>query len=305
MSPLSEALFLMAGYNTAIVCVGTALLGAAAGAIGSFILLRRRSLASDAAGHATLPGLGLAFIIMALAGNDGRWLPGLMAGALLSAALGLVCVQAISRHTGLPEDAAIGAVLSVFFGLGIVMLTIVQSLPTGRQAGLASYLLGSAAGMLRHEAEFIAVLAMLVTTVIAVLHRPLVLLCFERDYARSQGLPVDLLDLILSGLLLALIVTSIKIVGVVLSVALSITPAVTARFWTNQVNIMVPISATLGALGGHIGAALSSITPDLPTGAVIVLVLFALFLASLLLAPTNGILVATFSRHRPRIPHDG
>lgn len=293
---LLDALLLRAGYNTTLVSLGTALLGAAAGAVGTFVLLRKRSLVSDAAGHATLPGLALAFIALWWLTGDGRWMPGLMLGAALSAALGLVALHAITHRTRLPEDAAIGAVLSAFFGAGVVLLTVLQNLPTGRQAGISNYLLGSAAGMLRSEAELILVMAAVVAIVVYLLRRPLTVLCFDPHYAALGGIRVQWVDAALSLLLLTVVVTSLKIVGVVLSVALSIMPAVSARFWSRRVRSMVPIAAMLGATGGYVGAALSSAAPRLPTGAVIVLTLFALFLISLLFAPERGVL-ATVLRH--------
>lgn len=297
MNALLQALMLNAGYNTMLVCIGAALLGAAAGAVGAFVLLRRRSLATDAAGHATLPGLAAAFIIAALVTGDGRWLPGLMTGAALSAALGLFTVHWLTVRTRLKEDAAIGMVLSVYFGAGTVLLTVIQSMQTGRQAGIASFLLGSAAGMLRSEAELIAIMALLTAVAIFLLRRPLSLICFDPDYAEVSGVPVRLMDLALSGVLLLVVVASLKVVGLVLSVALSIMPAVSARFWTNRVHYMVPISAAIGATGAYIGAAISSTAPNLPTGAVIVLTLFCLFGLSMLFAPARGVL-ATAIRHQ-------
>lgn len=300
MSLFLDALFFQAGYNTAVVCAGAALLGAAAGALGTFILLRRRSLASDAAGHATLPGLATAFIIMALANGDGRWLPGLMLGAACSAALGLWCIHLLATRTRLHHDAAIATVLSVFFGLGVVLLTVVQSLNTGRPAGINAYLLGSAAGMLRHEAELIALMALATGLSVFLLRRPLTLLCFDRQHASVTGMSTHLLDLALSVLLLALVVTSLKIVGLVLSVALGIVPAVAARFWTDRVPVMVAVSTVIGATGSHIGAALSSTAHPLPTGALITLSLFGLFVVSLLVAPAGGLLATALRRQRYR-----
>ncbi len=296
MNDLIDALLLRAGYNTSLVCVGAALLGAAAGAIGTFVLLRRRSLASDAAGHATLPGLAAAFIVMAWLTGDGRWLPGLLAGAAVSAALGLAVVHALSARTRLPEDAAIGVVLSVFFGIGVVLMTVLQAMDTGRQAGISTFLLGSAAGMLRREAELIAVMALVTIGLVWLLRRPLTLLCFDHDHAAMSGVPVRWVDLALSALLLAVVVTGLKVVGLVLSVALTIIPAVAARFWTHRVHHMVPTAAAIGAAGSYVGAAVSSSASNLPTGAVIVLTLFAVFVISLLFAPARG-LAANALRH--------
>ena len=146
------ALTLQAGYNSALVTLGAAMLGLAGGAAGAFVFLRKRALVSDAISHATLPGIALAFLVMVAAGGDGRWLPGLLLGSALSAAVGLLLVDWMARTTRLSEDAAIGAVLSVFFGFGITLLTVIQTVPSGRQAGLGSFLLGQTAGMLASEA---------------------------------------------------------------------------------------------------------------------------------------------------------
>ena len=296
MNGFLAALALQAGYNTAVVSIGAALLGASAGAIGAFVLLRKRSLVSDAIGHATLPGLAGAFILMALLTGDGRFLPGLLVGAAASAALGLVAVDWIVRRTRLGEDAAIGAVLSVFFGLGIVLLTVIQSLDTGGQAGIATYLVGSTAGMLRSEAETIAVAGLLVVVAIFVLRRPFVLVCFDPEYAATRGIDVRRTDLAMMALLLAVTVIGLKVAGLVLIVALTIIPPVAARFWTNRPEAMVVIAAAIGGLSGYVGTAVSSVDAALPTGALVVLFAFAAFLVSLVVSPVRGVAAAAFTR---------
>lgn len=296
MNAFLAALALQAGYNTAVVSVGAALLGASAGAIGAFVLLRKRSLVSDAIGHATLPGLAGAFILMALLTGDGRFLPGLLVGAAASAALGLVTVDWIVRRTRLGEDAAIGAVLSVFFGLGIVLLTVIQSLDVGGQAGIVTYLVGSTAGMLRSEAETIAVAGLAVVAAIFVLRRPFVLVCFDPEYAATRGIDVRRTDLAMMALLLAVTVIGLKVAGLVLIVALTIIPPVAARFWTNRPEAMVVIAAAIGGLSGYVGTAVSSVDAALPTGALVVLFAFAAFLVSLVVSPVRGVAAAAFTR---------
>jgi len=292
-----EALTLGAGYNAALVAVGAALLGLAAGAAGTFLFLRKRALVSDAVAHATLPGIGLAFVVMAALGGDGRNLLGLMAGSALTATAGLLLVEWIARRTRLAEDAAIGAVLSVFFGFGVVLLTVIQTMTSGRQAGLEDFLLGATAGMLFTDAVVIAVGGALTVALVMVLRRPMTLVAFDPGYAAALGIDVRRIDLAIMALTMAVVVVGLKVVGLILIVALLIIPGVTARFWTERAERMIWIAGGTGAVSGWVGAAISASAPALPTGPIIVLVATALFLLSLLFAPGRGVLAALL-RHR-------
>jgi manganese/zinc/iron transport system permease protein len=298
MAGFFDALMLQAGYNAALVTIGAGLLGFAAGAAGTFLFLRKRALVSDAVAHATLPGIGLAFLVMVALGGDGRNLIGLLAGAALSALIGLVLVDAIVRRTRLAEDAAIGAVLSVFFGFGVVLLTVIQSLGRGRQAGLEDFLLGATAGMLLHDALLIAIGGAVVVALIWVLRRPMTLVAFDPGHAAALGVPVARIDLAMMGLVMAVTVIGLTLVGLILIVALLIIPAVTARFWTDRVERVLWIAGGIGGAAGYLGAALSASAPDLPTGPVIVLIAAGLFALSLMLAPRRGVLAALLARRR-------
>lgn len=298
MDQFFRALILSAGYNTALVCIGATILGASAAAIGTFVLLRKRSLVSDAISHSTLPGLAIAFMIQAVVTGDGRFMPVLLIGATLSAVVGLFAVQWITSRTRLHEDAAIGSVLSVFFGLGIVLLTVIQTMNTGKQAGIASYLLGSTAGMLMSEVQTIAVASLIVGVLIFFYRRQFTIVCFDPDYASVSGYDVQRIDLIMMALLLAITVIGLKVAGLILIVALTIIPPVTARLWTDRSAIMVYISALFGGLSAYIGAAISSVDYGLPTGAVIVLVAFSLFILSLLFSPNRGVFAVALRRRR-------
>lgn len=296
-----NALTFNAGYNTAIVAIGAVLLGWAGGTVGTFLLLRQRSLVSDALSHATLPGVGVAFLVMAWSGGSGRFLPGLLIGAAISAMLGLAGVEWLTRRTRLQSDAAIGAVLSSFFGLGVVLLTVIQSLGIGRQAGIGSFLLGSTSGMLRNEAITLAVLALGVAFLVFVLRRQLTLVCFDETFARTSGIDIRRTDLLLMLLVMAVTVTGLRVVGLILVVALLIIPPVAARFWTDKTNTMVVVSGVVGGISGFIGTALSASVPNFPAGPVIVLVAACLFVFSLLFAPARGVFYGlyrsrTFSR---------
>jgi manganese/zinc/iron transport system permease protein len=293
---LADALLLQLGYNATLVTIGAALLGVSAGVTGTFLFLRKRALVSDAISHATLPGVGLAFLIMVAFGGDGRNLLGLMLGSAISAWLGLLSVSWLTRRTRLAEDAAIGAVLSVFFGFGIVLLTVIQTLGSGRQAGLEGFLLGSTAGMLWADAIVIATGGALTLALILILRRPMTLVAFDPEFAAARGTRVDRIDLAMMGLVMAVTVVGLKIVGLILIVALLIIPPVTARFWTEQSDRVVLLAGLIGGASAYVGAAISASAPNLPTGPIIVLVGFSLFALSLLLAPNRGVLAAVL-RH--------
>lgn len=287
---LLDALLFSAGYNAAVVAAGCAAFGLAAGALGCFVLLRGRALIADTAAHATLPGVAGAFIVAALAGWEVRSLPLLLAGAAVTAAAAVLLVGGLTAGGRIRDDAAMALVLSIGFGIGVVLMSVVQSLPVGGQAGLKGFILGQAAGMSAADAYMIALLAVVALLVVAVLFRPLAVLCFDREFAAAVGLNVRALDLALLGLMLAVTVAGLRAVGLILVVALMVIPAVTARLITERLEAMVPIAAVLGALAAWFGAALSAGLPGLPTGATITLVACALFVAALLFAPRRGAL---------------
>lgn len=297
MNLFLEALLLQAGYNSALVAIGAGLLGIAAGSAGTFLFLRKRALVSDAVAHATLPGVGLAFMVMVAFGLDGRNLIGLLLGSAVTAGIGLYVVEWMARRTRLAEDAAIGAVLSVFFGLGIVLLTVIQTMTSGKQAGLESFLLGSTAGMLFEDAVIIALGGAAAVAMVYILRRPMTLVAFDPEFAAASGVDVRRIDLAMMGLVMAVTVIGLKLVGLILIVAMLIIPSVTARFWTDRTERVLWIAGAIGGLAGYVGAAISASAPDLPTGPIIVLVCFGLFAVSLLFAPNRG-LVAAIVRHR-------
>lgn len=299
-STLLDALTLRAGHNTALVVVGTTLLGIAGGLAGSFALLRKRSLFVDALGHATLPGICIAFLVAPLVGLPGRSLPVLLVGAALSALAATLLVQGLLRFTRLSDDAAIGAVLSVLFGVGVVLLSVIQTLPSGDQGGLKSFLFGQTAAMQRGDAILLAAIAAVAAAVSIAFMKELALLSFDESFARAIGLPAGRLDLVLLALVVAVTVAGLQAVGLVLVIAIVVIPPVTARLWTDRVRTLVPLAAALGGASGWLGASLSSMAPRQPAGALIVLTSAALFLVSLAVAP-RGLLRAAAHRVESRL----
>jgi manganese/zinc/iron transport system permease protein len=283
-------------YNTRVVVGGTALLGVAAGVIGSFTLLRKRALMGDALSHAMLPGIGLAFMVSVAAGGTGKSLSLLLLGATLSGLLGLGIILLVRNLTRLKEDATLGIVLSVFFGAGVALLGVVQRMGEGHSAGLESFIYGKTASMIASDAARIAVAAALVLAVCTALFKEFKVLCFDADYASAQGWPTVWLDVVMMGLVVIVTVIGLQAVGLILIIALLIIPPASARFWTERLRTMTILAALMGATACAIGAAASALLPNLPSGAMIVLVGAILFLLSLLFGVRRGIIIRWFRR---------
>lgn len=271
-------------YNTLIVLVGTSLLGASAGLVGSFAVLRRQALMGDALSHAALPGICLAFMW-----RGQRDLPALLTGALLTGLLGICLVAGLRRWTRIKEDAAIGIVLSVFFGAGVSLSRLIQqTTTTGSKAGLDSYILGKTAGMISQDVTWIAGVSLFSLLVVLLCYKEFKLAAFDSGFASAQGWPALVLDLTMMGLVAVTVVLGLPVVGVVLMAALLILPGAAARFWTDRLGRMLLLSALFGTLVGGIGTSLSARYSGMPAGPIIVLVGTAVFLVSVLFAPRRG-----------------
>lgn len=290
----------LADYNTRVVVIGVGALGLAAGAVGTFLLLRKRALLSDTLAHATLPGVGGAFILMTMLGGTGKWMPGLLLGAAITGVLGVLVVQFILQNSRIREDAALGIVLSVFFAVGIVLLILIQNMGTGHAAGLKSFIYGKTASMLAREAWAIVIVALLCAAACALLFKELTLLCFDPEFGRAQGWPIHWLDLGLMILIVVVTMIGLQAVGLILVVALLIIPPAAARFWTEHLPTLVGCSALLGGVSCLLGAALSALFPRLPAGAVIVLVAGALFALSLVFGRQRGLVQRGLQQRRLR-----
>ncbi len=285
--------------NTRIVLLGTTVLGIAAGVVGALALLRKRSLVGDAVAHAALPGICLAFLIV-----GDRNFVAFMIGATVTGVLAAAFVSMVRRFTRVQEDAAIAIAIGGFFGVGIVLSSIIQKRPGGNSAGLDGFIFGKAASMVTSDAVTILCVAAGVLSVCALLIKEFRLLCFDREFAAGQGWPTFALDLLLMALVCVCTVAGLQAVGVVLIVALLIIPAVAARFWTNRLGVMLWLSAIFGGLSGLLGTVLSATVPTpegslsrgWPTGPLIVLVAAGIFVGSLLAAPRRGLLADVLRR---------
>ncbi|MDM5233998.1 metal ABC transporter permease [Lysinibacillus pakistanensis] len=274
----------MLSGNLLWVLSGTMLLGIAAGITGTFSFLQKQSLVGDAAAHAALPGIALAFLL-----TGQKELPILMLGAGITSALSVYCIQWIVSFSKLKADAAIGLVLTVFFGIGVVFLTVVNRSPLGNQSGLNNFIFGKAATMTKADLMWLFISATIIILVSLLLYKEWKLLIFDPVYAKGIGLPIEALKATLTVLIVMTIVTGIQAVGVILMSALLIIPAASAKLWTKKLSSMLMLSAIIGGVSGITGTFISAMRTGLSTGPIIVLVAAAIFFLSYFISPSGQI----------------
>ncbi len=280
-------------YTLRTVALGTAVLGIVSGALGTYAVLRRQSLLGDAMSHAALPGVVLAFMI-----TGSREPLVLIIGAGISGIIGTLFMLVITRFTRLRADSALGIILSVFFGFGLILLQVVERLGLPNRAGLNVFLFGQAATLLQRDVVIMLVISTVVLALVALFWKEFKLLSFDRDFGSSLGFNMVWLDIILISLLVLAIVIGLQAVGVVLMSAMIVAPAAAARQWTDSLAIMMILSAIFGATSGIAGAIISSTGAGLSTGPVVVLVISSIVLFSILFATKRGIVWSWFARLR-------
>ena len=275
------------------VVVGAILLTASSAVVGTFTFLKKKALVGDAVAHSVLPGICLAFILSGT--KNPIWM---ILGAFLTGWISLVIIDHITTKSKIKEDTAIALILSVFFGIGILMLTNIQHSGNPAQTGLDSFLFGKAAALVGQDLIVFGIVAVILIITVALFFKELKLIAFDSNYAKALGLPVKALDLLLTSLSVLAVVTGIQAVGVVLMTAMLITPAAAARFWTNDVFKMTLIAAILGGISGLSGAYVSYVAPAMPTGPWIVIIISVIAIVSFFIAPKRGIFARSIQQRK-------
>jgi manganese/zinc/iron transport system permease protein len=272
-------------YTFQVIAIGTAILGAVCGMLGSFAVLRKQSLLGDAISHAALPGIAIAFLITGAKDSNV-----LLLGALVSGLVGTFWIRGIITKTHLKSDTALGLILSLFFGFGMLLLTFIQKQPNANQAGLDKYLFGQAATLLIEDVWLMAIVTGLCLIVLLLFWKEFKLLLFDADYTKTLGFNVKFIDILITSFIVLAIVLGLQTVGVVLMSAMLLAPAAAARQWTNSLATMVFLAAVFGAFSGVFGTIISASQNNLSTGPVIVIVAGVFVIFSFIFSPGRGLL---------------
>ena len=272
-------------YTFLVIAIGTAILGAVCGMLGSFAVLRKQSLLGDAISHAALPGIAIAFLITGAKESNV-----LLLGALISGLVGTFWIRGIITKTHLKSDTALGLILSLFFGFGMLLLTFIQKQPNANQAGLDKYLFGQAATLVESDVWLMAIVTGICLIIMLTFWKEFKILLFDKDYAKTLGFNTKTIDILITSFIVLAIVLGLQTVGVVLMSAMLLAPAAAARQWTNSLSKMVFLAAVFGAFSGVFGTAISSSQNNLSTGPVIVLVASVFVIFSFIFSPSRGLL---------------
>lgn len=276
---------ILQSYTTQMVLLGTALLGLASGIAGTFAVLRKESLIGDGLSHAALPGVVIAFLLTGI-----KDIEVLIAGAALSSITAAWLITITVENSKIKFDGALATILSAFFGLGMVLLTYVQSLNNAGQAGLSKFIFGQAATILARDVYITSVAALIIIVLTALFWKELKLISFDVEYAKTLQIPVTFTLILYRSLLIMTIIIGIQSVGAILISSLLIAPAVGARQWTNKLGTMCILAGLFGMISAIGGTIWSTSVPKLPTGPAIIVILSILVLLSLIFAPNRGML---------------
>jgi manganese transport system permease protein len=266
--------------------IGGALIGFTNGFLGAFIILRRMSLMADALSHSMLPGLAIGLMVFGLSPG------GLFFGGIIAAFFVALGAMLLARGSRIKEDTSLAILYTFAFSVGAVLL---QFAPT--KVDLNHYLFGNILGLANADLWIAYGVSLVVVPGLILVQRPLVLTLFDPAVARSQGVRVGFLQLILVVASVLTMISSAQAVGVILMLGLLVCPAATMYLITDNFPRMMWGGGVLGVIGATGGLLLSYKFDGLPSGAAIVVVLFVIFVGTFAVSPRYG-LVARFRKRR-------
>ncbi|MDN3204352.1 metal ABC transporter permease [Algoriphagus sediminis] len=275
------------------VVIGIILLGIGSAYVGTYSFLDKKALLGDAISHAVLPGICLGFI---LAGEKNPVY--IVTGAFISGGIATFLTSWLKKNTKLSEDAIIASILSVFFGFGIVLLTVIQKSGNPEMAGLNHFIFGNAIAILEEDLWIYGGLAVIIILSLTIFQKEFSLLVFNSDYGKAIGYPMEIIRFAFNVLMILSVVIGIQAIGVVLMAALLITPGAAARFWTDNLSKLLLLAALFAVVSGIAGTYISFVLPQMPTGPWVVVSLSFIALISFLFAPKKGTITRYFSRNQ-------
>ncbi|MFM9945509.1 MAG: iron chelate uptake ABC transporter family permease subunit [Bacteroidia bacterium] len=277
------------------VLLGVCLLSINCALTGTFIYLKKNAILGDVISHAVLPGICIAFIL-----HGEKNMPVLLTGAFVTGFLAAWLNNYIPKISVIKPDTASALILSVFFGTGTILLTIIQKTGNAAQSGVDSFIMGKAAGITQGDISFLAMVLVITVALILIFRRGLLLYCFDEEFATAAGFQAKFYRFLISFLTVLSVTAGIQAAGVLLVAGLMIIPVVAANFWVRRINIILILASIFGIISATGGSFISYIKPGIPTGPWIIIVNAVFAFISILFGIKGGVLgrlLADFKRY--------
>ncbi|KAB8121823.1 MAG: ABC-type Mn/Zn transport system permease component [Candidatus Phytoplasma cynodontis] len=273
-------------YTFLKVLLGIYFLGCGASLLGIFIILKKQSLVGDAVSHTVLPGIALIYIWVKDTNEFVLWI-----GSILGAFVSLFIMEIIKKYSKIKIDTILSLVLSSFFGLGNVLICFIQNrMPDNKIAVLEKFILGQSALISFKSVVYTGIITIIILISVLLLWKEFKIFIFDELFAKSIGFRTNIISFILNILLISIVVSSLKLIGIILTSAFLIIPGIIARQFSDHLNVNIYISIFITLLTSFIGAIISNEIKHMPTGPIIIVIMFLFFLFSIILAPKYGIL---------------
>lgn len=269
--------------------MASVMVGVICGTLGCFIILRRMAFIGEAISHAVLPGVVIGFMIA------GKGNVTLFVGAVISGLLTAMLIGFVNRNSRIKEDTAIGVIFIGFFALGVLLISRLQAV----HLDLQHFLFGDPLGVAQSDLWMTAIIGVVILVSIILFYKQLTLSSFDPTMAMAIGMPIGLIHYFLMGMLSMTIVASLQAVGIVLVVAMLITPGATAYLLTDRLPRMLLLAGLFGTISAVLGLYLS-VWMNYSSGSTMVVVATLIFLLMLIFAPRKGILLRVWRRRQMR-----
>lgn len=266
-------------YDFIVVAVGTIILSITSGIIGCFSVYKGQSLIGDAIGHSAYPGVIIAFMLF-----QSRNPIILLLGSMIMGFISFICIQSIINNSKVKFDSALAIVLTGFFGLGMVLKTYIQGHENyikSSQSGLKSYIFGSASYIMIDDVIMIIIISSIVLSLLFLFYKEIVSTIFDKEYSKSIGINVKLIEFILLVMMILIISLGLKMVGSILIASFLIIPCICANQHSKKLKNVLIISSLVSAMSSFIGAYLSSTVKGFSTGPIIIIVMCSITLISM------------------------
>ena len=289
-----QNIYILKEYSFVVVALGTTLLAISASILGSVNILKGQSLIGDAVGHASFLGVVAAFMFFV---QKNPFI--LMMGAVLAGIIAFALINTVTNNSKVEADTVMAVILSSFFGLGMVLKSYIQGHPEyskASQSGLASYIFGQAAYMLKEDVIIIFSVSLIAILLFLIFYKEIKIHIFDATYAKTVGISKRLMSTLIMLMTMLLIAAGLKAVGTILISSMLITPAVIGMQWSDRYDKVLVVSAVSAAFSALLGTILSSLIEGFSTGPSIVLIMSILAIISIFVSPKG--IISTYLKRR-------